>query len=161
MMSEQSKLQKNLEEERDKLSDIIMEENYQKSLKAKEENRLKEKRNIFISDLSVYKKINKNKNTSVPDFFMAKYVVLDYLDKNKYFETENLESPSDELFELFTILYNSSFVEDYEPQEGFEDVILDFIDSLPDIEILTEKQFHDKLNKLTEYGMFSTDIVRN
>ena len=92
---------------------------------------------------------------------MAKCVVFDYLDKNKYLDNEDLESPSEELFELYTILYNSRFVDNYEPPEDFEEIVLDFFDSLPDVDIMTERVYHNKLNKLTEYGMFSTDMVRN
>jgi len=158
MMNEQKELKNTLEEEKDKLADIIMEENYQKTLKAKEENKKKEKRNIFVSDLSVYIKLNKQ-NSKVPDFFMAKCVVFDFLDKNKYLETEDLENPSEELFELFTILYNSRFVDNYEPPEDFEEVVLDFLDSLPYADIITERDYHNKLNKITEFGMFSTDIA--
>jgi len=159
MMNEQKELKNTLEDEKDKLADIIMEENYQKTLRAKEENKKKEKRNIFVSDLSVYKKLNKQ-NSQVPDFFMAKCVVFDFLDKNKYLETEDLELPSEELFQLYTILYNSRFVDNYEPPEDFEEVVLDFLDSLPDVELMTERDYHNKLNKLSEFGMFSTDIVR-
>ncbi len=158
MMNEQKEFKKTLEEKKDKLADIIMEENYKKTLKAKEENKKKEQRNIFNSDYSIYKKINKQ-NSKVPDFFMAKCVVFNYLDKNKYLNNENLENPSDEIFELFTILYNSRFVDNYEPPEDFEEIVLDFIESLPDIEIMTEREFHDRLNKIDGYGMFSTDIV--
>jgi hypothetical protein len=156
----EKELKNNLVEEKDKLADIIMEENYKKSLKAKQENKEKEKKNIFKSDLSVYKKIY-DKNSGIPDFFMAKYVVLDYLNKNKYLETENPDSSADELFELYTILYSSRFTENYVVPEEFEDVVLDFLESLPDTDIMTSEQIHNKLNKITEYGMFSTDVVRN
>ena len=160
MMNKQTGLQKNLDEEKDKLADIIMEENYAKTSKKKKEEKEKEKRNIFISDLSVYKKINKI-NSSVPDFFMAKCCVLDYLDKNNFFDGEDLENPSNELFEVYNILYNSRFTKDYVPPEDFEGLVMDFIDSLPEVDIVTQEQLHAQLNKISEYGMFSTDLVRN
>ena len=160
MMNKQTGLQKNLDEEKDKLADIIMEENYAKTSKKKKEEKEKEKRNIFISDLSVYMKINKI-NSSVPDFFMAKCCVLDYLDKNNFFDGEDLENPSNELFEVYNILYNSRFTKDYVPPEDFEGLVMDFIDSLPEVDIVTQEQLHAQLNKISEYGMFSTDLVRN
>jgi hypothetical protein len=160
LMNKKSELVKTLDENKDKLADVIMENNYAKTLKIKKEEKEKEKRNIFISDLSVYKKINKV-NNAAPDFFMAKFVVLDYLEKNKFFDGEDLEAPSGELFEIFNILYNSRFTKDFTPPEECEELVMNFIDSLPDVDIITQEQFHDQLNKVSEYSMFSSDLVKN
>jgi len=177
MMSTKEKINEDSKKKEYELADITMEENYKKKINTKNEEKEKEKRNIFKSDLAIYKKINNNLKTNedfeypnnynimymlqkyVPDFFAAKYSVIFYLDQHYYLENESLDNPSDEIYELFNILYNARYNELYVPPDDFIDIVDDFIDSLPDVDIPTPEVIHKHLNRTTEYSMFQTDIT--
>jgi len=147
-------IDKNLDKEKDKLSDLHCEESYNKLLERKKQDLIKEKKNIFISDISVYyrlkDKINKlpsteNKLEYIPELFEAKYFVLKFLDSEAYLQDEDLKSPSDEIFELYLMLLNT-FEEDYILDESYKDLIEAFTETLPEKSIVTSKQIMDKLN---------------
>jgi hypothetical protein len=102
-------------------------------MKRLENERLKEKYNIFVSDITIYNKLINEKHFTesfIPPFFEAKYYIIKYLYKHNYFESENLNGPSQELFDLYNMLYN--FVNNNfkinKDNEDFIDIIEDFED---------------------------------
>jgi hypothetical protein len=78
--------------------------------------------------------------------FEAKFYVIKYLDNQNMINEEDYESVSDELYELYNILYSSRYDENYDVPDDLEEIILDFIKSLPDKSILTEEELINKLN---------------
>jgi hypothetical protein len=115
---------------------------------------MKEKKNIFISDIDVYFKLKDKiaKLTStdnlleyIPELFEAKYYVLKFLDLESYLDGEDYKSPSDEIFELYLLLLDT-FEEDYILNESYKDLIETFSETLPERSIVTPKQIMKKLN---------------
>ncbi len=128
------------------------EERFQKKQKRLEDERLKEKYNIFVSDIGIYNKLINEKHFSesfIPPFFEAKYYIIKYLYKHKYFNDENLNEPSQEIFDLYKIIYdfvNNDFKINKDSEE-FIDILEEFEDFLPnDKEIKTDRQIMNNMN---------------
>jgi hypothetical protein len=155
----------NLVKEKDEeLVDLRCEASFNNRKIEKTKQKEIEKKNIFRSDLNIYKKINndniKNEVDFIPNIFEAKYYVINFLDTENIIESTDYDNPSDELFELYTILYNARYNEDYDIPEEFDDIITKYISSLPDKSILTESELINILNdKCKHNGMFSQNEV--
>ena len=152
------------------LSDLRCEDSFKKRQERKDKEREIEKKNIFGGDLNVYKRINekhnkvikKNKTINIedyiPPFFEAKYYVIKYLDNKEMLEETDYEKPSDELYELYNILYNARYNEDYEVPDEFDEIVMDFIDSLPNKVILTESEIHLSMNDKSKHEILFTQL---
>ena len=103
----------------------------------------------------------------IPPLFEAKFYVLHFLNLNDLINESDYESPSDELYELYTILYSSRYDEFYEIPEEFEDIISQFIEFLPEKNILTEEEIHNGLNDASRHDLLfvqreeEEDLVNN
>ena len=149
MNTKLTEIKKSQEEE---LINKACEEQYNKKQKRLENERNKEKYNIFISDIIVYNKlINEEKfsESFIPPFFEAKYYILKYLYSHNYFDEEDSNKPSDELFLQYKLLYdyiNNDFEIDSEYKELY-DLFEDFKDNLPtDKYIKTDRQIMISMN---------------
>ena len=90
----------------------------------------------------------------IPPFFIGKYYVFKYLYDNEYF-TEDNTFPSDDIYIIYKELYdfiNSEFVYKENDSDEFITLKTDFIQSLPDREIITERQLLNKMNNKSEHN---------
>ncbi len=157
-----------IKEKDDELADLRCEESHQRQLKRKEKEKEEEKYNIFRSDINIYVRIinnfNKSKEESenkeevklenfIPPMFEAKFYVIKFLYDENLIEDSDYEEPSQELYELYNILYKSRFDENYDIPDDFEDIITKFIHHLPDKTILTENELHTQLNNQGKHDM--------
>jgi len=166
---------KNTEEE---LTDAASNYNYERNKERKKKEKEKELRNIFSADLNVYKKIKDNHKEKcnestnniniidlVPKLFEAKFYVIKYLDDNEYLEFENIDSPTDEIYELYNMLYDVQFNNKQDILENYEEemyeVINDFLDYMSNKNVLTYEEINDYLNKKSDMVSLLTvkDIV--
>jgi hypothetical protein len=172
----------NLVKERDEvLTDLRCEDSFQKRKQVKLKEKEEEKKNIFRGDLGVYKKIlekynkcledeelkDKQLESFIPPLFEAKFYIFHFLNFNDLINDSDYENPSDELYELYTILYSSRYNEFYEIPEEFEDIISEFINFLPEKNILTEEEIHNGLNDASRHDLLfvqreeEEDLVNN
>jgi hypothetical protein len=96
-------IDKEFKEKENELADIDCNERFENKKQKLEEERNKEKYNIFKSDIKIYYKLIEEDNFSenfIPPLFEAKYFILKYLFINDYFMDENKTEPSEEIFEL-------------------------------------------------------------
>ena len=158
----------NLVKERDEvLTDLRCEDSFQKRKQIKLKEKEEEKKNIFRGDLGVYKKITEKYNKCledqnneeksleqfIPPLFEAKFYIFHFMNLHDLVNDSDYESPSDELYELYTILYSSRYDEFYEIPEEFEDIISQYIDFLPEKNILTEEEIHNGLNDASRHDL--------
>ena len=146
------KIHKKKEEE---FMDIDCEARFQKRMEAKQKEILEEKKNILKNDLNLYIKFTQEKNfneSNIPILFQAKYYIIKFLFNEGYLEEEDINAPSDELYKLYTILYESHYDDKLDVHvEEFEDILNDYFASLPeDMEILSVNQIMSKLNEQSE-----------
>jgi hypothetical protein len=125
---------------------------FEEKMAKREHERNKEKYNIFVADIKIYNRLISEKKFSesnLPPFFVAKYYILKYLFTNDYFLDENIDEPSKETYDLYKLLYdyiNSDFtIKDNEDEELCE-LYEEFKDSLPDIDIKTDRQIMTNMN---------------
>lgn len=126
-------------EQSDKLKE--MKKNLNKKI-----DKLKEKKRIYESDISVFEKINvdieNNKITDVPELFKRKYFILDFIKRNLISFNEDMT------YYLYEFLYNCAFEsENNDECDVDEDIILskykivvdkfitDEIDNAPSIDV--------------------------
>ncbi len=140
-------------EKENELADIDCNERFEKKKQKLDEERKKEKYNIFKSDIKIYDKLINEENFSesfIPPLFEAKYFILKYLFINDYFMDENKLEPSDELFELYRTLYDfvsGLYSNNDSIYETFSDIFNEFNQFLPkDKKLLTDRQMMDTLN---------------
>ncbi len=152
----------NLVKERDEeLCDLRCEDSFQKRKQIKVKEKEEEKKNIFRGDLNVYKKIiekyTKSENSDlekfIPPLFEAKFYVFHYMNLHNMINDSDYEEPSEELYELYNILYKSRYDEFYEIPEDFEDIISEFVQFLPEKNILTEEEIHNGLNDISKHDL--------
>ena len=175
---------KNIEEELDnmlkeykdnnsKLEDIVCEENYKKKQEFKEKEREKERRNIFSADLKMYKQlfddleeINKyNVEKEIPEkkiydivpvLFLAKFYVIEFIEQNDYLLDEDFESPSEELYQLYTMLYSIKYNPKNEDNildkydEEFYELINEFLEATENKHAPDENIIREELNKKSD-----------
>jgi hypothetical protein len=141
----------------EKFLDIDCNKRYEEKKIRKENDKEKEKYNIFKADIQIYNKLIHEQNFSenfIPQLFEAKYYILKYLYVNDYFLDEDTENPSEELFELYRTIYdyvNKKLDDNTEIFDTFSDVFQEFNEFLPkDKKILTDKQIMDTLNEKSE-----------
>ena len=65
----------------------------------------------------------------------------------------------DEIYNLYHILYASMFVTDYEVPENYNELINDFIEFLPDEEIISDKQIMINENKKSDIIASDIDFI--
>ena len=153
-----------VKEKEEQLSDLRCEDSFEKRKELKLKEKEEEKWNIFRADLGVHKKIcekynkyldnvekgqttvNKSLEDFIPPLFEAKFYVIQYLYLNDMINETDYENPEDELYELYNILYNSRYNEDYSVPDDFEEIVSSFISFLPDKNILTEDEIQNGLN---------------
>jgi len=159
LKTEKKTVDNNFKEKENELADIDCNERFEKKKQKNEEERNKEKYNIFKSDIKIYDKLTTEKNFSenfIPPLFEGKYYILKFLFNNDYFNGETKETPSDEIFELYRILYdymNDTFPE----EETFNDLFEEFNNYLPkNKQIMTDRQMMDTLNEKSE----NTDLFK-
>jgi hypothetical protein len=150
MLADKVNIDNLIKEKDEELVDLRCEASFNNRKIEKNKQKELEKKNIFRSDLNIYKKICndniKNNTDFIPDIFEAKYYVIKFLDTENIIESTDYENPSEELFELYNILYNSRYDENYDIPEEFDDIITKYISSLPDKNILTETELVNILN---------------
>lgn len=142
--------------------DLECDINFNKKMERKEQERIQEKKNILRSDISIYFKIKEN-NRDIPPLFTAKYYILDYLYINEYFNNTitnvNNEEDFEDIYKLYNVLYSSMYVKDYEVPENYNNLINDFIEYLPDEEILSERQIMINENKKSDIIASDIDLI--
>ena len=173
MLQNQQELSNELKNKQEQLIDIVCNQNYEKKIAFRNAEKEKEKRNIFSSDLRVYKKLledyndinkenekNNSKNIKlydiIPFMFLAKFYVLEYIDINGYLTNENVNSPSDELYQIFDTLYTIKYNSNDDPNildkydEDLYDLIFDFLDYAEDKNALNDTMIREELNKRSD-----------
>lgn len=150
-------IDKEFKEKENELADIDCNDRFEKKKQKLEEERNKEKYNIFKSDIKIYYKLIEEDNFSenfIPPLFEAKYFILKYLFINDYFIDENKLEPSDELFELYRTLYDfvsGVYNNNDSIYETFSDIFNEFNEFLPkDKKLLTDRQMMDTLNSKSQ-----------
>jgi hypothetical protein len=161
LKDEKKNVDKIFKEKENELADIDCNERFENKKKKIENERNKEKYNIFKSDINIYNKLINEDNFSenfIPPFFEAKYYILKFLFINDYFNDENKDSPSEEIFELFRTLYD--YMNDDEQNidvETFGDLYEEYDNFLPkNKKIMTDRQMMDTLNEKSE----NTDLFK-
>jgi len=146
-------IDKEFKEKENELADIDCNERFENKKQKLEEERNKEKYNIFKSDIKIYYKLIEEDNFSenfIPPLFEAKYFILKYLFINDYFMDENKTEPSEEIFELYRTLYDfvsGVYTNNDSIYETFSDIFNEFNEFLPkDKKLLTDRQMMDTLN---------------
>jgi hypothetical protein len=161
-----------IKEKDDELADMRCEQSYQRQLKNKEKSKEEEKYNIFRADINIYKRIMNNFNERlneakikeqniediklenfIPPMFEAKFYVIKFLYDENLIEESDYEQPSQELYEIYNILYKARFDETYDIPDDFEDIITKFIHQLPDKTILTTEELHLHLNNESKHEL--------
>ena len=162
MLKNQEITKEEIKKTEEELADAACEYNFKKNQENRKKEKEKELRNIFSADLNVYKKINDNykeKNNVnlidlVPKVFEAKFYVIKYLDDNGYLEFENINEPTEELYELYNMFYKVQFnsedtnLENYD--ESFYEVIHDFLEYMTDKKVLTYEEINNYLNSKSD-----------
>jgi len=152
------------------LTDIVCEDNYKKKIEFRNKERGKERRNIFIADLNVYKNLHiecgkvNNKNHEqqlelitveqlVPGMFAAKFYIIKFMDINGYLLDEDINSPSNELYELYNMFFNVKFNPNNEEDviskysNEFYELLLEFLEYIEDKNVVSYEQIREQLNK--------------
>ena len=165
--NEKKDYDKKHKEKEENFMEIDANKRYDEKKERKEKDREKEKYNIFKADVKIYDKLIHEKNFSesfVPQLFEAKYYIIKYLYNNDYFMDEDIDNPSEELFELYRTIYdyaNNKIDTNSDIYETFNDVFKEFDESLPkNKQILTDRQIMDTLNDKSEKTeIFKGDAV--
>jgi hypothetical protein len=140
---------------------------YDEKKDRKEKEKEKEKYNIFKYDIKIFNKLTHEENFSenfVPALFEAKYYIIKYLKNNDYFVDEDVENPSEELYELYKTIYdyaNEKIDTKSDIYDTFVDVFQEFNESLPkNKQILTDRQIMNTFNEKSEKTeIFKGDAV--
>ncbi len=184
---EKADVEKNIKKREEEWMDNDCNIKFDKMQLRKREERLKEKYNIFLNDINIYNKLKAEENFSedfIPHLFCAKYYILKYLFTNNYFDNEDINKPSEELFTLYRFLYvylnkyntdddnqkdtidndlelkkkNDKHHEDNDFDDidsTYNDIFNEFIDFLPnDREIITDKHIMKNINIKGDNDMF-------
>ena len=155
-------------ENNEKLEEIVCEENFKKKKAFRENEREKEKKNKFTADLKMYKQLlaeleelNKEDPTKkiydiVPILFLAKFYVIEFIDKNDYLLDEDVDSPSEELYQIYNMLYNVKYNPNNEDNildkydEEFYELINEFLEATEDKHAPDETVIREELNKKSD-----------
>ena len=155
-------------ENNEKLEEIVCEENFKKKKAFRENEREKERRNKFTADLKMYKQLlaeleelNKEDPTKkiydiVPILFLAKFYVIEFIDKNDYLLDEDDDSPSEELYQIYSMLYNVKYNPNNEDNildkydEEFYELINEFLEATEDKHAPDETVIREELNKKSD-----------
>ena len=144
--------------------DLECDVNFNKKIKKKEMEQIQEKKNILRSDINVYFKIKhkleNDPNDIIPQLFQAKYYIINFLFINEYFNV-NLISDEElnDLYNLYNVLYSSMYVKNYNVPENYNELINNFIEYLPDEEILSDKQVMINENKKSDIIASDIDLI--
>ena len=157
-----------------KLEDMVSEENYKKKQEFREKEREKERRNIFSADLKMYKQlfddleeINKYNLTKglpekkiydiIPVLFLAKFYVIEFIEDNDYLLDENFDSPSEELYQIYNMLYTIKYNPNNEGDnlldkydEEFYELINEFLEATENKHAPDENTIREELNKKSD-----------
>ncbi len=144
---------------------VITEVKYDDKILAKEaEKRFNEKQkkkndeaennnyNIFMADVGVYNILIEEKEfteAKIPLFFIGKYYIIKYLYANNYFVDNDISSPDRYIYliyqELYDFMTNNYKLKDNDIDELIE-LKNDFLESLPDKKIQTDRQIFNMMN---------------
>ena len=180
-----------------KIIDLDCDVRFNKHLETKKKEQQKEQMEIFKSDLSIYNKIIKQIHEKIENFdenniqqslnlkiierfvpllFEYKYYLIFYLKYNGFFENEDLNNPSIELFKIYYMLLSmqellnnsdtsnmnlDDILNDVLTHDEIEDntpLINNFIEYLPQ-HICTEKSLFSDFEQSTYNEMFGNDII--
>ena len=163
-----------LKSKQNELTDKVCEENFNKRMAFKNKEKEREKRNKFSASLKMYKQlyedlelINKENTENnkelktiyniVPVLFLAKFYVIDFINKNDYLMDEDIDNPSEELYQIYDMLYtikynpnnDDNILDKYDDE--FYELINEFVDYMNDKEdALDENIIRDELNKKSD-----------
>ena len=176
ILETQSRLKEETKLIEDKFLDLDCEHRFNIRQEKKQLEKQKQDYNIFVSDVSTYNLIMKDyeeKNNIrkkkdlekiyiediIPPIFELKFYIIDFLKQLGYFDDEEQDKYSKELFEVYSILYKFQTEDNVDIPEELNDVISEFIEFIPDKSLGVPSDLFADIDSDKEIELFGEDCA--
>lgn len=176
ILETQSRLKEETKLIEDKFLDLDCENRFNLRQEKKQLEKQKQDYNIFVSDISTYNliikdyeeknKIRQSKDLEkiniediIPPIFELKFYIIDFLKQLGYFDDEDKDNYSKELFEIYSILYKFQTEDDVEIPEELNEVISEFIEFIPNKSLGVPSDLFADIDSEKELELFGEDVA--